>query len=101
MKKTSSKVGFTLIELLLVAGILVVVGMVVYGTFVRGITIWRRVSQPVSTEDVGLFFKNISYDLRNSFKMAGLKFRGEKGRSVFRRRLNIMIRERQKILSGK
>ncbi|MCK5012451.1 MAG: type II secretion system protein [Candidatus Omnitrophica bacterium] len=87
MKKTSSKVGFTLIELLLVTGILAVVGMVVYGTFVRGITIWRRVSQPASTEDVGLFFKNISYDLRNSFKMSGLKFRGGKREISFSTRI--------------
>ena len=87
MKKTSCKDGFTLIELLLVAAILAVVGMVVYGTFVRGINIWRRVSQPAGTEDVGLFFKNISYDLRNSFKMTGLKFRGTKRQVSFPTRI--------------
>jgi len=92
MKKTSSKTGFTLIELLLVAAILAVVGMVVYGTFIRGFDIWSRVSQPAGTEDVGLFFKNISYDLRNSFKMTGFKFRGEKRRVSFPTR----VRQHQK-----
>ena len=78
MKKTSYKDGFTLVELLLVAAILAVVGMVVYGTFVRGVNIWSRVSQPDAAEDVSLFFKNIAYDLRNSFKMTGMAFRGAK-----------------------
>lgn len=87
MKKTSDKDGFTLIELLLVAAILSVVGMVVYGTFARGVSIWQRVSQPVGTEDVGLFFKNISYDLRNSFKMTGLRFHGEKNQVRFSTRI--------------
>ena len=93
MKKTSCKDGFTLIELLLVAALLVVVGMVVYGTFVRGINIWKRVSNPVSTEDVGLFFKNISYDLRNSFKIADLKFRGAKRQISFPTRIKHYSKE--------
>lgn len=76
MKKVSHKKGFTLIELMLVTAILAVVGMVLYGTFASGVNIWRRVSQPSVTEDISLFFKNISYDLRNSFKMTGIKFRG-------------------------
>lgn len=83
MKKISRKVGFTLVELLLVAAILAVVGMVVYGTFVRGIDIWQRISQPTGTEDVALFFKNISYDLRNSFQITGIKFRGTKRQISF------------------
>ncbi len=61
---------------MLVTMILVVVGMALYGSFVSGINIWRRVSQPVGTEDVALFFRNISYDLRNSFKMGNIRFRG-------------------------
>jgi prepilin-type N-terminal cleavage/methylation domain-containing protein len=87
MKKTSSKVGFTLIELLLVSALLAVVGMVVYGTFVRGVNIWQRVSQPAGTEDIGLFFKNISYDLSNSFKLTDLKFRGAKRQVSFPTRI--------------
>ena len=87
MKRTSYKKGFTLIELLLVAAILAVVGVVVFGTFVRGVSIWQRVSQPAGTEDVGLFLKNISYDLRNSFKMTGLKFRGGRSRISFPTRI--------------
>lgn len=60
----------------MVAAILAVVGMVVYGTFVRGINIWKRVSRPANTEDIGVFFKNITYDLRNGIKLTGLRFRG-------------------------
>lgn len=76
MKKVPCKNGFTLIELVLVTAILVVVGMALYGTFASGINIWKRVSQRPVTEDVGLFFQNISFDLRNSFRMEGIKFRG-------------------------
>ncbi|MBN1870243.1 MAG: hypothetical protein JW847_06700 [Candidatus Omnitrophica bacterium] len=87
MKKISSRIGFTLVELLLVAAMLAAVGMAVYGAFVRGISIWQRVSQPANTENVGVFFKNISYDLRNSFKMASLKFHGEEARISFPTRI--------------
>jgi len=76
VKKILRKKGFTLIELILVSAILMVVGMALYGTFTSGINIWKRVSQRPVTEDVGLFFKNISYDLRNSFKVENIKFRG-------------------------
>lgn len=83
MKRTSSDRGFTLIELLIVTSILAVVGMVVYGTFARGVTLWQRVSRPTVTEDVAVFFKNIGYDLRNSFKLTDLRFRGGRNEMSF------------------
>jgi len=87
MKKVPFKNGFTLIELVLVAAILVVVGTALYGTFASGINIWKRVTQRTVTEDVGLLFKNVSYDLRNSFKMTGIKFRGGKRHVSFPTRI--------------
>lgn len=61
---------------MLVTAILAVVGMAIYGSFASGINIWQRVTQPSEIEDVGLFFKNISYDLRNSFLIDNIRFRG-------------------------
>ncbi len=61
---------------MLVTAILAVVGMAIYGSFVSGINVWQRVTQPSETEDIGLFFKNISYDLRNSFLIDNMRFRG-------------------------
>jgi len=76
MKKVLYRRGFTLIELALVAVILVVMGMAVYGTFVNGINIWKKITQESTIEDTSLFFEKISSDLRNSFKLSDIKFRG-------------------------
>lgn len=76
MKKVLCKNGFTLIELTLVTVILAVIGLSLYGTFANGVNIWKKITSPSVTEDVSLFFEKISYDLRNSFKITGLKFRG-------------------------
>lgn len=83
MKKVSSYSGFTLIELVVVTAILAVVGMALYGTFANGINIWKKVTQESVTEDVNLFFEKISHELRNSFKMTGMEFRGGKSRVSF------------------
>ncbi|HQQ89378.1 MAG TPA: type II secretion system protein GspJ, partial [Oscillospiraceae bacterium] len=45
------------------------------------------VSRPAKTEDVALFFKNISYDLRNSFKMEDIRFHGGRDRISFPTRI--------------
>lgn len=87
MKKVPPKNGFTLVELVLVTVILTVVGMAVYGAFANGINIWKRVTRRPVTEDVYVFFKNISYDLRNSFKITGIKFRGGGSRVSFPTRI--------------
>jgi prepilin-type N-terminal cleavage/methylation domain-containing protein len=83
MKKALSKNGFTLIELTLVTVILVVIGLSIYGTFANGINIWKKVTGPSVMEDVALFFEKASYDLRNSFKMTGLRFRGSPAEMSF------------------
>jgi prepilin-type N-terminal cleavage/methylation domain-containing protein len=82
MKMVSSKKGFTLIELVLVMVILGIVGLAIYGTFANGLNIWKRITQQTQTEDINLFFEKITFDLRNSFKLAGVKFRG--GRTEIR-----------------
>jgi prepilin-type N-terminal cleavage/methylation domain-containing protein len=79
MQKVLYKKGFTLIEMVLVMVILVVVGLAIYGTFANGLSIWKRITQHTQSEDVNLFFEKLSFDLRNSFKLTGIKFRG--GRS--------------------
>lgn len=83
MKKAPSKNGFTLIELVLVTAILAVIGMAVYGTFSNGLNIWEKVTEDSVTEDINLFFEKISLDLRNSFKLTGLRFKGGKTKVSF------------------
>ena len=83
MKKVPHKYGFTLIELVLVAAILVVIGLAVYGTFANGISIWKQVTEESATEDVNLFFEKISFELRNSFKLTDLRFQGNRGKVSF------------------
>jgi len=83
MKKVPSKRGFTLIELVLVTAILAVIGMAVYGTFSNGLNIWEKVTEDSVTEDINLFFEKISFDLRNSFKLTGLRFKGGKTKVSF------------------
>ena len=83
MKKVPSKRGFTLIELVLVTAILAVIGMAVYGTFSNGLNIWEKVTEDSVEEDIYLFFEKISVDLRNSFKLTGLRFKGGKTKVSF------------------
>ena len=83
MKKVLSKRGFTLIELVLVTAILAVIGMAVYGTFSNGLNIWEKVTEDSVEEDIYLFFEKISVDLRNSFKLTGLRFKGGKTKVSF------------------
>ena len=87
MKKVLYKNGFTLIELVLVTAILAVIGMAVYGTFSNGINIWKKVTEDSVVEDVNLFFEKISVDLRNSFKLTGIRFKGERTRISFPSRI--------------
>ncbi len=83
MKKVPFKRGFTLIELVLVTAILAVIGMAVYGTFSNGLNIWVKVTEESVNEDIYLFFEKISVDLRNSFKLTGLRFKGGKTKVSF------------------
>jgi len=81
------KQGFTLIELVLVTSMLAVIGLTLYGTFTNGINIWKTVTQESTTEDISLFFEKISHDLRNSFKMTGVRFKGGKHEVSFPARI--------------
>ena len=83
MKKAQYKYGFTLIELVLVTAILAVIGMAVYGTFSNGINIWKKVTEDSVAENINLFFERISFDLRNSFKLTGIRFKGERTQVSF------------------
>jgi len=72
---------------MLVTVILSVVGLAVYGTFANGIIIWKRITEQTQSEDINLFFEKISFDLRNSFKLTGIKFRGGKTKVIFPTRI--------------
>jgi len=87
MKKVLYKNGFTLIELVLVTAILAVIGMAVYGTFSNGVNIWKKVTEDNVVEDVNLFFEKISVDLRNSFKLTGIRFKGGRTQISFPSRM--------------
>ena len=101
MKKVSHRYGFTLIELVLVTAILGVIGMAVYGTFSNGINIWKQVTEDSAAEDITLFFEKISFDLRNSFKLTGIRFKGEKTQLAFHQGSNIAEKMALKIQSDK
>jgi len=83
MKIVRYKHGFTLIELILVTAILSVTGLAVYGTFASGISIWKTITQESACEDINIFFEKISFDLRSSFKLTGLRFRGGENKVSF------------------
>src|SRR3989338_5906713 len=91
-----SKKGFTFIELVLVMVILGVVGLAVYGTFANGLNIWKRITQQSQPEDINVFFEKITFDLRNSFKLAGIRFRGDKSRVTFPTRTKFINDEQVK-----
>ena len=57
--------------------------MAVYGTFSNGRNIWEKVTEDSVEEDIYLFFEKISVDLRNSFKLTGLRFKGGKTKVSF------------------
>jgi len=67
----------------MVTAILAVIGMAVYGTFANGISIWQKVTEDSAAEDINLFFEKISSDLRNSFKLTSIRFKGEKTKVSF------------------
>lgn len=68
--------GFTLVELLLVMAMLGTVAIAVYGTIANGINIWQRVVVETAAEDVGIFFERITEEMRNTFLLGEVKFRG-------------------------
>jgi prepilin-type N-terminal cleavage/methylation domain-containing protein len=70
------RLGFTLIELLIVATLLSVVALAVFGTFSSGISLWERLTQEIVLEDLSIFFDKLAYDVRNSFKLEPLTFTG-------------------------
>ena len=70
--------------------ILVVVGLAVYGTFASGLNIWKRITQQSQPEDINVFFEKITFDLRNSFKLSGIRFRGDKSKVSFPTRTKYM-----------
>ena len=74
--KSLEKRGFTLTEILLVAVILSIIGLSVYGAFNNGIKVWKRIVKNITQEDVSIFFDKISRDLRNTFQYSGVKFEG-------------------------
>lgn len=96
MRTALPKKGFTLIELVLVMVILGVVGLAVYGTFVNGLNIWKRITQQNQPEDINVFFEKITFDLRNSFKLTGIRFRGGKTRVTFPTRTKFIDDEQLK-----
>src|SRR3990167_4975623 len=91
-----SKKGFTFIELVLVMVILGVVGLAVYGTFANGLNIWKRITQQSQPEDINVFFEKITFDLRNSFNLTGIRFRGGNTRVTFPTRTKFIDDEQLK-----
>jgi prepilin-type N-terminal cleavage/methylation domain-containing protein len=85
--------AFSLVELLLVMAILSVVGITVYTTMVNGINIWQRIVVETSAEDVGIFLERLSGELRNTFLLTGIKFRGGRDSVSFPGRIRLTTKD--------
>ena len=100
MRKALHSRGFTFVELMLVTAILGVTGLALYGTFTSGINIWKRITQRSELEDINLFFEKISFDLRNSMKLTGMRFRGGRTQLSFPTRMKFNDGEQVKDMLG-
>ncbi len=90
MKKNKPGAGFTLIEMLIVTAILSVVSLALYVTFNNGIKIWLKVNQEIPVEEMDILFEKFASDLRNTLKMTGMYFTGEKDSLEFTTTVNSM-----------
>lgn len=82
-KLATDKKGFTLTEILLVAVILAIVGLSVYGAFNNGIKVWDKMVNNILQEDINIFFEKIAHDLGNSFQFTGINFEGTEEEITF------------------
>jgi hypothetical protein len=68
--------SFTLVEMAISAGLVVVIGLVVFSVLASGLRIWQRANTPYIGEDINIFFEKIAVDLRNSFAYEDIEFTG-------------------------
>jgi hypothetical protein len=83
MRLCRAKTGLTMIEMSLVAALIAMVGLAVYGSFNSGLKIWQRVSRSLPEIEVGIFFDKISNDLRNWLVFSAAVPQGSKGELSF------------------
>ena len=88
MRRFLSLTGFTLIEVLMVVMLVGIVSLAVYSQLSSGIRMMRRVTQPVSEENLVIFFEKLTRELQNSFLYTDIPFKGEKEEFGFATRIS-------------
>ncbi len=76
--------GFTLLELLITTSLIVLMGLAIYSTFVRGVMVWDRGGKTNIVErEVRFTLQSLAKELRSSFKFSGIEFKGTKNGICF------------------
>jgi len=74
-----TKRGFTLLELLITTSLIALMGLAIYSTFARGVTIWERGNKTnIGEQEARFILDSLAKELRNSFKFSGVEFSGTK-----------------------
>jgi hypothetical protein len=63
--------------------LIAVVSLAIYGVFDSGVRVMKKVTRPVSEEDMMIFFEKFTRELQNSFQYKGIPFKGEKDKLFF------------------
>lgn len=72
----SGNKGFTLIELLIVASLLGVVSLAVYGSLSAGVRLWRQMEKEERSNDLMLAWKRFQKDVRGRVSFKAIPFTG-------------------------
>lgn len=74
IRKESS--AFTFVEMVIVSAMVAVVALAIYATLSNGVKVYKRVSAPLSDEDVLIFLDKFSKDVKNSLTYSGISASG-------------------------
>lgn len=75
--------GFTLVELLIVASLLGIISLAVYGALSGGVSISKKLSSEKFSNDLMLAWKRLQKDLRGQLKYRSIPFVGEEEEMSF------------------
>lgn len=72
-KRTQS---FTLVEMLIVVSLVSVISISLSTAIINGAKIWFRVNRLVVEEDIALVIDRLNLELRSTFRLTGIEFKG-------------------------